>query len=158
MRLNREKVTLKTGKGIIMILNQLVYVVINKKEERILGVFNDYDEAEAVAFEEIYEKDYDGREVSLTPILVDKVNDDPKSRKFCFGQREEDEATDAEMALVTDAEEVMATAPDSESFEGCGLEKDSEDMEEELTDEAIESEEDRAFRDFIDFLQAMIDP
>ena len=105
-----------------------------------------------------YEKEYDGREVSLTPILVDKVNDDPKSRKFCFGQREEDAATDAEMALVTDAEEVMATAPDSESFEGCGLEKDSEDMEEELTDEAVETEEDRAFRDFIDFLQAMIDP
>lgn len=141
-----------------MILNQLVYVVINKKEDRILGVFNDYDEAEAVASEEIYEKDYDGREVSMTPILVDKVNDDPKSRKFCFDLGEMDKATDAEMDLVTDAEEVMATAPDSESFEGCGLEEDSEDVEEDFTNEAIETEEDRALRDFIDFLQAMIGP
>ena len=85
-----------------MILNQLVYVVIDKKEERVLGVFNEYDEADAVAMETMNENDYEGWEVTMTPVLVDKWNDDRESRKFWLSTAEKERAEAEEMALVTE--------------------------------------------------------
>ena len=142
-----------------MILNQLVYVVIDKKEERVLGVFNEYDEADAVAMETMNENDYEGWEVTMTPVLVDKWNDNRKSRKFWLSTAEKERAEAEEMALATEPEFEGFDRPD-EMYDDSNDDGDeeSEDMEEYLTDEAIEAEGNNVLREFIDYLQKMIDP
>ena len=64
-----------------MKLNQIVFVVIDHAERKVIGAFNDEDVAKQVAFD-MEKPTYGGFEITITPVLVDTVNWVTDSRKF----------------------------------------------------------------------------
>ena len=112
-------------------MNQIVFVVIDHEEKKVLGVFNDEITAKQVAMDN-NKTTYVGNEISITPVLVDTVNWVTMSRKFWLT---EEQVTDAvqeeiEMALPCDDEE-----------------EEDEDIDEE------DEEDDPSYDDRDDFIQ-----
>ena len=64
-----------------MKLNQIVFVVIDHEERKVIGAFNDEDIAKQVA-SDMEKPNYSGFEITITPVLVDTVNWITDSRKF----------------------------------------------------------------------------
>lgn len=82
-----------------MELNQIVYVVIDHEEEKVIGAFNDYTTAKRVAYD-MNNLTYYGSEISITPVLVDTVNGVTNSRQYYLTEQEVLDATQEEMELV----------------------------------------------------------
>ena len=101
-----------------MELKQVVYVVIDHKEEKVLGAFNDEDYAKQVASEAELPT-YVGNEISITPVLVDSVNWDTMSRKFWLTEEQVANAVKEEMELAVPCYEY-----DDEDDDGCDGECD----------------------------------
>lgn len=97
-------------------LNQVVFVVVDKEEEKVLGVFNEYEDAKRVALKLVHAY-YDGTEISITPVLVDRMNWGEDTRQLWLNEAE-----------VVDAlqEEIDLASPD-EAWEEEEEEKDEEE-------------------------------
>lgn len=80
-------------------LNQIVFVVMDNYEEKVLGVYNEYKDAVQLA--EAAEKDfYDDDVITITPILVDTVNIVPDSRKLYWNEQDVVDALQEEIDLA----------------------------------------------------------
>ena len=85
-------------------LNQIVFVIMDNYEEKIVGVYNDYAEAAQVA--EAAEKDfYEDDFITITPVLVDTVNIVPDSRKLYWNEQGVVDALQEELDLAMPYEE-----------------------------------------------------
>ena len=80
-------------------LKQVVYVVVDNEEQKILGVFNDYVNAKKVAYD-MNKLEYDGSEISITPVLVDAINPNDESRQMWTTEQEVINATQEEVNLA----------------------------------------------------------
>ena len=109
-----------------MELNQIVYVVNDSKEQRIIGVYNDFQTAKWVALD-MNKLTYDGSEISITPVLVDSVNWETDSRKYCLTESD-----------VLDAvqEEIELAMPEDDDDE------DDDEYDDEYSDEDEDEEDD----------------
>ena len=80
-------------------LNQIVFVIMDNYENKVVGVYNDYTEATQVA--EAAEKDFYGDEyITITPVLVDTVNIVPDSRKLYYTEQGVVDALQEELDLA----------------------------------------------------------
>ena len=113
-------------------MNQIVFVVIDHEEKKVIGVFNDEITAKQVAMDN-NKPTYVGNEISITPVLVDTVNWVTMSRKFWLTEEQVADAVqeEIELALPCDDEE----------------EEEDEDIEEE------DEEDDPSYDDRDDFIQ-----
>ena len=118
-------------------LNQIVYVVTDKKAEKIIGAFNELSDAEDAAIG--YElPNYVGGEISITPVLVDSVNDDEMARRFWLTRPQVEDATqnEVDLALVLEGEEAEDDE-DENAVEDIIEEDDDEEEDGEDDDEVI---------------------
>lgn len=86
-----------------MEMNQVVFVVNDKKEKKILGAFNEYEDALQVALD--VPSTYKGDEVSITPVLVDRVNVLSDARKYWLNEQDVVNAVQEEIDLASPIEE-----------------------------------------------------
>lgn len=103
-------------------MNQIVFVVIDREEKKVLGVFNDEITAKQVAMSNT-KFSYVGDEISITPVLVDSENNTDMSRKFWLTEAQIAEAVQDEMELVLsdgddyeNEDEETAYSDDEEDF------------------------------------------
>lgn len=122
-------------------LNQIVFVVMDNYEEKVLGVYNEYKDAVQLA--EAAEKDfYDDDVITITPILVDTVNIVPDSRKLYWNEQDVVDALQEEidLALPYEEEEEENDDWDEDDDDDEDDDEDDDDEEEEETpDDPIES-------------------
>ena len=85
-------------------LNQVVFVVIDHEAERVLGIFNEYKDAKKVAID-MEMPGYNGLEISITPVLVDTVNQLIDSRVFGYDEQEVLDGMQEEIDLALPEEE-----------------------------------------------------
>lgn len=87
-------------------MNQIVFVVIDHEEKKVIGAFNDEITAKQVAMDN-NKTTYVGNEISITPVLVDTVNWVTMSRKFWLTEEQVADAVqeEIELALPCDDEE-----------------------------------------------------
>lgn len=87
-------------------MNQIVFVVIDHEEKKVIGAFNDEITAKQVAMDN-NKTTYVGNEISITPVLVDTVNWVTMSRKFWLTEEQVADAVqeEIELALPCDNEE-----------------------------------------------------
>ena len=87
-------------------MNQMVFVVIDHEEKKVIGAFNDEVTAKQVAMDN-NKTTYVGNEISITPVLVDTVNWVTMSRKFWLTEEQVADAVqeEIELALPCDDEE-----------------------------------------------------
>lgn len=79
--------------------NQIVFVIMDNYENKVVGVYNDYAEAAQVA--EAAEKDfYEDDYITITPVLVDTVNIVPDSRKLYWNEQGVVDALQEELDLA----------------------------------------------------------
>lgn len=117
-------------------LNQVVYVVTDKKAEKIIGAFNELSDAEDAAID--YElPGYIGGEISITPVLVDSVNDDEMARRFWLTRPQVEDATQNEidLALVLEGEEAEDDEDEDEDAVEDVIEEDDEGEKEDGEDD-----------------------
>lgn len=86
-----------------MEMNQVVFVVNDRKEKKILGAFNEYEDALQVALD--VPSTYKGDEVSITPVLVDRVNVLSDARKYWLNEQDVVNAVQEEIDLASPIEE-----------------------------------------------------
>ena len=92
-------------------LNQIVFVVMDNYEEKVLGVYNEYKDAVQLA--EAAEKDfYEDDVITITPVLVDTVNIVPDSRKLYWNEQDVVDALQEEIDLALPYEEEEEETPD----------------------------------------------
>lgn len=111
-----------------MEMNQVVFVVNDRKEKKILGVFNEYEDALQVALD--VPSTYKGDEVSITPVLVDMVNVLSDARKYWLNEQDVVNAVQEEIDLASPIEE----DEDEEEDEWEDDWDEEEDDEEEVID------------------------
>lgn len=115
-----------------MEMNQVVFVVNDRKEKKILGAFNEYEDALQVALD--VPSTYKGDEVSITPVLVDRVNVLSDARKYWLNEQDVVNAAQEEIDLASPIEE----DEDEDEWEDDWDEEDDweedEDDEEEVID------------------------
>lgn len=113
-----------------MKLNQIVFVVIDHEEQKVIGAFNDEDTAKQVA-SDMEKPTYDGSEITITPVLVDTVNWVTDSRKFYLYDDLMQKALADEIDLAMPCDEDEDDDEDDDYID-----------EDELTDEEEEDEDD----------------
>lgn len=86
-----------------MEMNQVVFVVNDRKEKKILGAFNEYEDALQVALD--VPSTYKGDEVSITPVLVDSVNVLSDARKYWLNEQDVVNAVQEEIDLAAPVDE-----------------------------------------------------
>ena len=124
-------------------LNQIVFVVMDNYEEKVLGVYNEYKDAVQLA--EAAEKDfYEDDVITITPVLVDTVNIVPDSRKLYWNEQDVVDALQEEIDLALPYEEEEEEDDDydedeDEDAEDDDWDEDDDDEEEETPDDPIES-------------------
>ena len=120
-----------------MKLNQIVYVVIDHEEEKVIGAFNDYTTAKRVAYDmnKLY---YDGSEISITPVLVDTVNWTTDSRQYYLTEQEVLDATQEEIDLARPNED-EDEEEDEEEDEDIWDDEDEDEDDDENDDDDDES-------------------
>lgn len=101
-----------------MELNQIVYVVNDSKEQKIIGAYNDYLTAKQVALD-MNKLNYDGTEISITPVLVDSVNWATDSRKYWLTESGVLDAVqeEIELAMPEDDEDEDEDDEDEEDYD-----------------------------------------
>jgi hypothetical protein len=117
-----------------MEMNQVVFVVNDRKEKKILGVFNEYEDALQVALD--VPSTYKGDEVSITPVLVDRVNVLSDARKYWLNEQDVVNAVQEEIDLASPIEE----DEDEDEWEEDD-DDDEEDEENKEEDEELPSDE-----------------
>ena len=119
-----------------MEMNQVVFVVNDRKEKKILGAFNEYEDALQVALD--VPSTYKGDEVSITPVLVDRVNVLSDARKYWLNEQDVVNAMQEESDLASPIEENEDEDEDEweddwdEEYEWEEEDDDDEDDEEEV--------------------------
>ena len=76
-------------------MEQIVYVVNDKKEQKVIGVFNEYRTAERIALD-MERACYDGSEISITPVCVDRMTYLTGSRQYLLNQQEREQGKEAD--------------------------------------------------------------
>ena len=85
-------------------LNQIVFVVMDNYEQKILGVYNEY--TDAVQLAEAANKNFYAEDtITITPVLVDTVNINPDSRKLYWNEQGVVDALQEEIDLALPYEE-----------------------------------------------------
>jgi hypothetical protein len=129
-------------------LHQIVFVVMDNYEQKILGVYNEY--TEAVQLAEAANKDiYTEDTITITPVLVDTININPDSRALYWNEQDVVDALQEEIDLAAPYEE----EEDEEDEED---EDDWEWDEDEFEDEDEEEEEDDDEETPADPIESMI--
>lgn len=133
-----------------MELNQIVYVVNDRKEQKIIGAYNDYLTAKQVALD-MNKLNYDGTEISITPVLVDSVNWATDSRKYWLTESGVLDAVQEEIELAMpeddededeDEDDEDEEDYDDDEYEMCDIyDMDDSDSEDAIT-EALNNLED----------------
>lgn len=80
-----------------MKVNQVVYVVVDKNDENLIGTYNEYEDALKTL------EDYNASTVSITPVLVDAAPD--YGRRLIYDDELMDAYTKSEMFLAENSEE-----------------------------------------------------
>lgn len=111
-----------------MEMNQVVFVVNDRKEKKILGVFNEYEDALQVALD--VPSTYKGDEVSITPVLVDRVNVLSDARKYWLNEQDVVNAVQEEIDLASPIEEDEDEDEDEDDWDDDEWEEDDDDEEE----------------------------
>lgn len=115
-------------------LNQIVFVVMDHCEGRILGVYNEY--TDAVQLAEAAEKDfYEDDFITITPVLVDTVNINPDSRLLYYMEQDVVDALQEEIDLALPYEE----EEDEDEEDDDDWDEDDDEDEEEAPADPIES-------------------
>ncbi len=109
-----------------MEMNQVVFVVNDRKEKKILGAFNEYEDALQVALD--VPSTYKGDEVSITPVLVDRVNVLSDARKYWLNEQDVVNAVQEEIDLASPIEE--DEDEDEDDWDDDEWEEDDDDEEE----------------------------
>ena len=94
---DKEKVTLQTRK--VKRMEQIVYVVLDSKEKKVIGAYNEYKRAEQIALD-MERACYNGTEISITPVCVDRDNIVNGTRQYLLNQQDVLDATIEEMELA----------------------------------------------------------
>lgn len=118
-----------------MEMNQVVFVVNDRKEKKILGVFNEYEDALQVALD--VPSTYKGDEVSITPVLVDRMNVLSDARKYWLNEQDVVNAVQEEIDLASPIEEDEDEDEDEwedDWDEEDEWEEDDDDEEDEVID------------------------
>lgn len=123
-------------------LNQIVFVVMDNYEQKILGVYNEYTDAAQLA--EVANKDFYAEDtITITPVLVDTVNINPDSRKLYWNEQGVVDALQEEIDLALPYEEEEEEEEDDDwdedEWDEDEDEDDDEDEEEETPADPIES-------------------
>lgn len=129
-------------------LNQIVFVVMDNYEEKVLGVYNEY--TDAVQLAEAANKDfYIEDTITITPVLVDTVNINPDSRKLYWNEQDVVDALQEEIDLALPYEEEEEEEEEEDDWDEDEDEEEDdwddddddedEDEEEETPDDPIES-------------------
>lgn len=112
-----------------MEMNQVVFVVNDRKEKKILGAFNEYEDALQVALD--VPSTYKGDEVSITPVLVDRVNVLSDARKYWLNEQDVVNAVQEEIDLASPIEEDEDEDEDEDDwYDDDDWEEDDDDEEE----------------------------
>ena len=112
-----------------MEMNQVVFVVNDRKEKKILGAFNEYEDALQVALD--VPSTYKGDEVSITPVLVDRVNVLSDARKYWLNEQDVVNAMQEEIDLTSPIEEDENEDEDEDDwYDDDDWEEDDDDEEE----------------------------
>lgn len=114
-----------------MEMNQVVFVVNDRKEKKILGAFNEYEDALQVALD--VPSTYKGDEVSITPVLVDRVNVLSDARKYWLNEQDVVNAVQEEIDLASPIEE----DEDEDEWEDDWDEEDDWEEDEDDEDEVV---------------------
>ena len=109
-----------------MEVNQVVFVVNDRKEKKILGAFNEYEHALQVALD--VPSTYKGDEVSITPVLVDRVNILSDARKYWLNEQDVVNAVQEEIDLASPVEE--DEDEDEDNWDDDEWEEEDDDEEE----------------------------
>ena len=107
-----------------MEMNQVVFVVNDRKEKKILGAFNEYEDALQVALD--VPSTYKGDEVSITPVLVDMVNVLSDARKYWLNEQDVVNAVQEEIDLASPIDE----DEEEDDWDDDDWEEDDDDEEE----------------------------
>ena len=125
-----------------MEMNQVVFVVNDRKEKKILGAFNEYEDALQVALD--VPSTYKGDEVSITPVLVDRVNVLSDARKYWLNEQDVVNAVQEEIDLASPIEE--DEDEDEDEWEDDWDEEDEwEEDDDDEEDEVIDPIEDMVY-------------
>lgn len=123
-----------------MELNQIVYVVNDRKEQKIIGAYNDYLTAKQVALD-MNKLTYDGTEISITPVLVDSVNWVTDSRKYWLTESDVLNAVQEEIELAMPEDEDEDEDDDEYDDEYSDEDEDEEDYDDDDDDDESDSED-----------------
>ena len=121
-------------------MEQIVYVVLDSKEKKVLGAYNDYARAEAVALG-MARQCYDGTEISITPVCVDRDNIVNGTRQYLLNKQEVFDATIEEMELARPDGIPSAPVIVGDNDEDDEDEEEYEDDEDEDDEDEDEDEE-----------------
>ena len=124
-------------------LNQIVFVVIDHEEQKVIGAFNDEDTAKKVA-SDMEKPTYDGSEITITPVLVDTVNWVTDSRKFYLYDDQMQKALADEIDLAMPYDEGENEDEDADEDEDEDEDEDYDPIE---ADDPVEDEEANADTD-----------
>lgn len=118
-------------------LNQIVFVVMDNYEQKVLGVYNEY--TDAVQLAEAANKDFYTEDIiTITPVLVDTVNIVPDSRKLYYTEQGVVDALQEEIDLALPYEEEEEEDDDWDEDE-WDEDEDEDDDEDEDEDEEEET-------------------
>lgn len=123
-----------------MKMNQVVYVVIDHKVEKVLGVFNAYSEAVKVS-QDFAVEGYTNYDISITPVLVDTVNWVTNSRKYYLTEEQVLQATWKEVDLAAPIDDYDEDDEDDDEYDDDEDEDEDEDDDEDDWDDDDEDDE-----------------
>ena len=108
-----------------MKMNQIVYVVVDKKDENLIGAYNEYKDALETL------RSFNSPTVSITPVLVDAAPD--YCRYLLFDENLIDERTKDEIELAQ-AVEVVEDEDEDEDYDDDEYDEDEDEEDDEEED------------------------
>ena len=137
---DKEKVTLQTRK--VKRMEQIVYVVLDSKEKKVIGAYNEYKRAEQIALD-MERACYNGTEISITPVCVDRDNIVNGTRQYLLNQQDVLDATIEEMELACPEGAIPVRVDDEDEDDEYDVDDDEyeEDEDEDEDDDEYEDDE-----------------
>ena len=114
-------------------LHQIVFVVMDNYEQKVLGVYNEY--TDAVQLAEAADKTFYTEDIiTITPVLVDTVNINPDSRKLYYTEQNVVDALQEEMDLALPYEDENKYCDSAADCSFCNSDDEEEEEEEDEED------------------------